>query len=178
MRAAIIRDGVVDNIVVVDQLPDGFVEVDEAEIGDLYDAETGTFSKPPAAPLYNGVDEAITATLKKIEMIAAFKRKQVTSASPQEMASWYHKRVQALAWLQAQDDSYAPSLAIEAEARGISLSSLVNKILEKSSDFLAAEAAIAAAAGKHKDTLRAMGENEATTVAEIEAYDLFSQWPV
>lgn len=56
MRVAVIKDGVVESIMVAaedwrDHFPDVFgVESEAASVGDLYDAETGALSAPAPAP--------------------------------------------------------------------------------------------------------------------------------
>lgn len=108
------------------------------------------------------------------DRIAKDKRDMVTaSTSPAEMASWSIKRAEALDWQSSQLAADAPSLATEAQVRGIALADLVAKVLEKGTLLSQLEAAIAGRCGSIQDAARA-----ATTTAELEAIDLLTGWPV
>lgn len=111
---------------------------------------------------------------READAIARAKRDDVTTAfSPAEMASWAIKRAEALAYQASGNAADAPSLAMEAAARGVSLGILVSKVLAKSTMLAALEATIAGRCGAIQDTATA-----ATSEAELLAIDLTAGWPV
>lgn len=117
---------------------------------------------------------AISAKCAACDALAKSKRDAVVSnISPAEMASWPIKHSEALAYQSSPIDASAPNLAIEALARGVATSTLVARVLDKSSQLAALEAQIAGVNGKHNDAVAAM-----TTVDAITAYDNSIGWPV
>lgn len=106
--------------------------------------------------------------------MAKEKRDAVTAnISPAEMASWPIKRAEALAYKSAGTDSSAPSLFLEAQARGVALAALVEIVLANAAMLSSLEAGIAGRCGAIKDAASA-----ATSVDELEAIDITGGWPV
>jgi len=125
----------------------------------------GTFSTTPRP-----VEQLRAAKLAAIEAHAAGLRQAVVGqTSPAEMASWAIKRTEALALSSGGD---APMLKAEAEARGVPLAALADKVLEKAALFASAEAAISGAAGRHADAVKRLDTAEA-----IVDYDYLAGWP-
>jgi hypothetical protein len=125
------------------------------------------------------VVEAIPLAVKQAEVIAAADRKAktvrdavVANISAAEMASWPIKRAEGLAYQASANAADAPNLALEAQARGVTLADLVAKVINKSAMLSALEAAIAGRCGALQDAARA-----ATTVAELAAIDIEAGWP-
>jgi hypothetical protein len=123
------------------------------------------------------IDQARSALILASDLFAKSKRDAIVSnISAAEMASWPIKRSEALSWQAAgaaATDAMAPNLAMEAQARGISLASLVDKVLAKAADLSQLEALIAGVNGRHNDAILAM-----ETAAEIAGYDITEGWPV
>lgn len=118
--------------------------------------------------------EAVANTIAAAERTAAEKRNLVVAGiSPAEMAGWSIKRAEALAWQASGQDTDAPSLVLEAQARGVPLADLVGKVLGKAQALAALEAGIAGRCGAIQDAARA-----ATTFAELRAIDPTAGWPV
>lgn len=102
------------------------------------------------------------------------KRDSVTARySSAEMASWPIKRAEALAYQESGLPADAPSLTLEAGARGIPLDDLVGKVLNKSTLLSQLEAGIAGRCGAIQDAARAAG-----SIAELEAIDVNAGWPI
>ncbi len=136
------------------------------------------------------LSEAKTKRTDEINAYAAGQRNQLISGrSPGEMASWAVKLLDALAVLQQQNSPYAPILAdiatiaglqttpnsinaAMAEIRGITEAEYVQKVIVRSSPYIAAELVIDAIRGKHCDAIMAM-----TTVEEIITYNWRTDWP-
>jgi hypothetical protein len=116
----------------------------------------------------------IAEKLAAVDELAAGQRaRAVARASPAEMASWTLKLQEAKAWLASQDDADAPMLALEAQARGATLAVLVSKVIAKAQAYRRAEAAIAGAAGRHRDAVAAL-----QTIGDVAAYDITAGWPL
>lgn len=178
MRAAVLSDtDLVINIIEVgclDDFPD--LPMTEAgqgcEIGALYDRLTNTFF-PPKPPII-GIEEFRVGVVKKADSIARQKRDMVVAGiSPAEMASWPIKRAEALAYQSTGAESAAPSLALEAQARGVAIADLAGKVLAKAAQLAALEAGIAGRCGAIQDAAAA-----AQSDAELLAIDLEAGWPV
>ena len=111
---------------------------------------------------------------KAIESLATTKRNLVIAPySPGEMASWPIKRAEALAYQASANTADAPNLQAEANARGVSLSTLVGKVIADAQRFSAIEAAIAGTSGRHRDAVKAL-----TSHAQIMSYDYTTGWPL
>lgn len=124
---------------------------------------------------YDAVEiEEIRASVEwKIEQYAIDLRKKVIEdVSEEEMASWWKKEQQAHAYNSTGDPADAHDLHTEALNRGMALDKLVNKVLTKANYFHDMEAKIAGVAGKHKDTIRRLGDSHA-----IAGYDYSVNWP-
>ena len=117
---------------------------------------------------------AIAEVTQDAERIARQKREQVVAGiSPAEMASWPIKRAEALAYQASQSTADAPSLQIEATARGISLDVLVEKVLVKAQALAVLEAGIAGRCGAIQDQAKAC-----TAPSLVRALDVNSGWPL
>ena len=102
-----------------------------------------------------------------VDKAAASLRDRVTAGtSPAEMSSWPIKLDEANA-------GGGPMLTLEAGYRGITEAALIVLVLEKAQQLSTLEAQIAGVSGMHRDTIDAM-----TTIAEVVAYDMRSDWPV
>lgn len=118
-------------------------------------------NKPTAAKICAAVDR-----------LAKDKRNAVVSnISAAEMASWPIKRAEALAFTVSGLATDAPTLNIEAAARGITLAALVAKVLAKAALFTTLEAQIAGTCGKHQDAVALL------PLTDIAAYDITTGWP-
>lgn len=114
------------------------------------------------------------ACVAKIEALATAKRNTVVAPySPGEMASWPIKLAEALAYQASGNSADAPNLSVEASARGMALSTLVQKVIADAQRFSAIEAAIAGTSGRHRDAVKAL-----TSHAQIMAYDYTTGWPL
>ena len=124
-------------------------------------------------------DETWDYKLQTIEEFRAFQLKQSDSyasyvrstflapASPYEAASWAIKLADAKAF-----PAYSEMLAIEADARGITTSDLVTKILGKAQALAQLEALISGVNGKHNDTIKAL-----TDIESVKGYDWRGGYP-
>lgn len=111
---------------------------------------------------------------RQADDIARMKRDQVVAGiSPAEMASWSIKRAEALAYQSSSNVADAPSLLLEAQARGVPLADLAGKVLIKAAQLAALEAAIAGRCGAIQDAATA-----AQSEADLLAIDLEAGWPV
>lgn len=99
--------------------------------------------------------------------------KVIMPISTGEMASWPIKLAEASKYAQTGQASDAPMLAAEAQARGIELAALVQKVGGNATTFAGLESAIAGVDGKHRDAIKAL-----TTFDEVAAYDYLTGWPV
>lgn len=107
------------------------------------------------------------------DLIAKEKRdKAVAGISTAEMANWPIKRGEALAYQSSGEESDAPNLQIEADARGVSLSELAVSVLAKATELSRLEALIAGHCGKLQDALHA-----AQSDPDLDAVDITSGWP-
>lgn len=127
----------------------------------------------------------LSATIaeKKAEIDAYATELRIKAAggvSP-EQASWAIKSAQAQKYAATQNISDAPLLNAEAQYRGDTLQSIVNRVLNNANGLLDMEAKIAGVAGKHKDAIAAL-QVENPTAADFRAvldYDYKSDmdWP-
>lgn len=112
------------------------------------------------------ISEAKANRIQVVENCAASIRGLIVAdTSPAEMSSWALKLNEARA-------GGGDMLALEAQYRGISESSLIDKILINAQQLAMAEAMIAGVSGKHSDAINAL-----TSVEEVCAYDMRSGWP-
>lgn len=120
------------------------------------------------------VADAIAKKCAHVDTIAIEKRSTVVgNVSPYEAASWSIKRAEAVAYSASENPSDAPMLSLEAANRGVPVSNIVSRVSANAAAFGTYESAIAGVAGKHKDVLKTL-----TTVAEIQAYDITTGWPL
>lgn len=96
----------------------------------------------------------------------------VANISPAEMASWSIKQAEAAAYGVSGLVSDAPMLAIEAEARGVDLATLVAKVVGKGGALSQIEATIAGVSGKHVDAVKSLA-----SFATVLSYDWLTDWP-
>jgi hypothetical protein len=85
---------------------------------------------------------------------------------PSEMAAWATKYAEAKALQASGKPSDAPNLVAEAAFRGITLTVLATKVIQKFNQTANREARIAGLAGKYKDIVANLGSFDA-----INAYD-------
>lgn len=101
-----------------------------------------------------------------VDLVAASLRNQATAGtSPAEMSSWPLK-------LAAAQAGGSPMLALEAQYRGITEAELVQLVLDSAAQLSQLEAVISGVSGKHRDAINAL-----TTIEEVCAYDMRSDWP-
>jgi hypothetical protein len=93
-------------------------------------------------------------------------------ATPEEMSTWPIKRAEALAYQVSQNADDAPTLAIEASIREVSLASIVSRVLTNAAVLLEAEITIAGTSGLHRDAVEAL-----ETIAAVDTYDYSAGWP-
>lgn len=118
-------------------------------------------------------EERRAELLRAVDLLARDKRNDIVAdISPAEMASWPIKRAEALAYEASGLATDAPSLAVEADARNISLPELVAKVLAKAAQLSYIEAQIAGYAGKLQDQINAAEDEQA-----LEAIDITAGWP-
>lgn len=98
-----------------------------------------------------------------------------------EQASWAIKSAQAQKYAVTNDPLDAPLLNAEAQYRGDTLQSIVDRVMANANGLLDIEAKIAGVAGKHKDAVAAL-QVENPTAADFRAvldydYKSDSEWP-
>ncbi len=139
-----------------------------------YVAETG--EEPDPMPPGEGMTLEQLRTEKRalVENKAGELRKAfVGRAHPAEMALWPAKIAEARAYLAEPGSPLTPPLLrAEALARGTSVDALAALVVNNAIAHAKAEAAIAGAAGKHKDALAGL-----KTLEELDAYDIDAGWP-
>lgn len=120
------------------------------------------------------VEDCANYVCLQIEKMATSKRNVVVSPySPGEMAAWPIKRAEALTYQSSGNPSDVPNLNAEAASRGMSLQTLVTKVLSDAARFSWIEAHIAGTSGKHRDAIRTC-----QTIEEITSYNYNTGWPV
>lgn len=125
------------------------------------------------APPPQSFEERQSELIRAVDLLARDKRNDIVAdISPAEMASWPIKRAEALAYQVSGLEADAPSLAVEADARNISLPELVAKVLAKAAQLSYIEAQIAGYAGKLQDQV-----NAAEDQAALDAIDITAGWP-
>ena len=113
---------------------------------------------------------ALAAMSRMVDLHAAWLRNEfLAGTSPFEAASWPLKALEASGFA---DSRQAKSLAIEADARGVSVESIVERVLRNAQALGALEAVIAGTAGKHRDALK-----ELKTADDVYGYDWRGGWP-
>jgi hypothetical protein len=191
VRAALVNSAthIVASLTVVDSanipdIPGYWVVVDEAgqaqkdyiytPYGIENPAGGGTFSAPvPVRTL----EDARVEKLAAINTYAADLRRTVRQAAQpyateEEMTSWPIKRAEALAYQVSLAAADAPTLAIEAAARNVSLNEIANRVSANAMYLTSMEATISGVAGKHRDAVNALAD-----VASVDAYDYSADWP-
>lgn len=130
-------------------------------------------SLAPAPPTPDLAAE-ISARQREVDLLAKGKRDAIVATiSPAEMASWPIKRSEALMYQASSLPADAPTLGLEAEARGIPLAALVTKVLAKAQNLATLEAGISGHCGKLNDQLAACA-----TLTEIAVINIDAGWPV
>lgn len=115
---------------------------------------------------FGSLEEAQADRLHHIELLAfAMRERMLAGTHPAEMSSW------ALKLAEAQQGG-GPLLDAEAAARGIPASNLVTKVLANAQALAMAEAAIAGAAGRHRDMVRSLPD-----IQSVITYDFTGGWP-
>ncbi|MDP2808651.1 MAG: hypothetical protein Q8O34_00715 [Rhodocyclaceae bacterium] len=138
---------------------DGWVSPDDVAVQSIIDAYT--------------IADSAAHVCTEIDAHAAEMRNRVTAGiSPGEMASWAIKRAEAVVYALTGNPADAPLLSLEAQARGVPLADVCARVSANSTALGGLEAAIAGAAGRHRDAVKACA-----TFAEIAAYDWRTGWP-
>lgn len=120
------------------------------------------------------VGDAANFVCVKIEAMATQKRNIVIAPfSAGEMSAWPIKRSEAILFKQTNNPSDAPYLANEATIRGITLLTLVDKVIADAARFSNIEAAIAGTSGKHRDAIKSL-----TTFEQVMNYNYTTGWPL
>lgn len=91
----------------------------------------------------------------------SLREQAVGDTSFAEMAGWPIKKAEALAYQSSRNAADAPLLALEAQARGVDLALVVERVLLNAERYMSLEARIAGIAGKHKDAVRLAPSYEA-----------------
>lgn len=117
--------------------------------------------------------DAIARRCEEINMYASgLRNAAVRGRSSGEMASWTMKANEARLYTATGAPADAPTLALTAQVRGITLDALVAKVLDQAAPFLQAEAYIDGVRGRHCDAVQAMVD-----VRDVMAYDWRAGWP-
>lgn len=145
---------------------------------------------PDNSGQYPTLAEAKLAKLEEMETHAAVLRNSVIRGrSVGEMASWGIKLMEALSILGSQPSPFSALMPAIATAlglpqtptslcqalgaqRGLTAAQFATKVVQQAAPFLAAEIAIDAARGVHRDAIEAC-----TTIQQLIAYDWHSGWP-
>ncbi len=128
----------------------------------------------PAEAIAQTLAATKAAKSRECDLLAKGKREAFTATiAPGEMASWSIKRAEAMAYQATAQATDAPSLVVEAEARGIVLIDLVAKVLAKAEQLSYIEALLAGINGKHNDAIAQLD-----TAAAVRAYDITAGWPM
>ncbi len=106
------------------------------------------------------VGDCIDAEAKRI------RAKALKAVDPSEMAAWATKYAEAKALQAGGPPADAVNLQAEADFRGITLTQLATKVVQKFNQTANREAKIAGLAGKHKDAVTALG-----SFAAVNSYD-------
>lgn len=118
--------------------------------------------------------DLINVRCSYVDKLATNKRNKVIATySPGEMAAWPIKRSEAILYKQTSTPTDAPYLANEAAIRGITLVSLVDKVIADATTFSNIEAAIAGTSGKHRDAIKSL-----TTFEQVMNYNYTTGWPL
>lgn len=118
------------------------------------------------------IEQARAARKAEISAYATAMRNRVIGGySAGEMASWPLKLAEARAF-QADPLADCPLLTMEAQARGVPLASLAQRVQENATLFAGLEALIAGVEGMHRDAVEALSD-----FGLIAAYDFSGGWP-
>lgn len=146
----------------------GVREVDPGKVDDVWTQRWEVFDLPLS------LGDKCNQIKRQADDLARMKRDQVVAGiSPAEMASWSIKRAEAMAYQSSSNVADAPSLLLEAQARGVPLADLAGKVLTKAAQLAALEASIAGRCGAIQDAATA-----AQSEADLLAIDLEAGWPV
>lgn len=119
------------------------------------------------------LEEVKSHVMKKVDQFAARIRMQfLQDISPAEMASWSTKEKLAKEYVSTTGASDPGVLLIEAQTRGISLDSLIEKILTKAELYYQLEGVICGLNGKHNDAIKLL-----PTIEDVANYDYTTGWP-
>lgn len=118
------------------------------------------------------IEQARAARKAEISAYATAMRNRVIGGySAGEMASWPLKLAEARAF-QADPLADCHLLTMEAQARGVPLASLAQRVQENATLFAGLEALIAGVEGMHRDAVEALSD-----FGQIAAYDFSGGWP-
>lgn len=95
----------------------------------------------------------------------------ISGYSRGELAGWPILRAEALAYI-ADAGADVPNIALEAQARGCDVPTLVAKVLANAQFYDAMRAQIAGNSGRHRDAIMALADFDA-----IAGYDFSTGWP-
>jgi hypothetical protein len=96
----------------------------------------------------------------------------VVDTSPAEMAGWSILREEAKQYAVSGNEEDCPAIAFEAQQRGVSVPSLVERVQANVVKFDALRATIAGISGKHRDTITSL-----QTLEQVLSYDYTTDWP-
>ena len=135
----------------------------------------GNIPNPPDAIVEYilSIAEVKASKKEEIDKFAATLRSLfLPNISTIEMASWSIKQQKASEFIASSGVTINPILQIEASARGITVASLVNKIINKATLVSQLEATVSGLTGKHNDIVLAL-----TTKQEVIDYNFKIGWP-
>lgn len=127
------------------------------------------------------ISATIAEKKAEIDEYAKELRLKASGGVSPEQASWAIKSAQAQKYAVTNDPLDAPLLNAEAQYRGDTLQSIVDRVMANANGLLDMEAKIAGVAGKHKDAVAALQvENPAEAdFLAVRDYDYKSdvEWP-
>lgn len=125
-------------------------------------------------PMWPALNDAKADVKSCAQRMACEMRNTVTAGiSSAEMASWPIKQAEAAAYAKTQDAATAPALKIEADARGMPLSDLVDRVLRNAQQLAALEAMIAGRCGAICDAADA-----AQSFDDLDEIKINDGWPL
>lgn len=143
--------------------PHPLLGVLEAVTPDGYALVDGVYRQTWDVNMDDALGAAKMIALAAVEAMAQCKRAAaVMDYSAAEMEAWGAKRAEALAYQVSSSADDAPLLHREAQARGMMLNELVDKVLWKAAELEVLETGIAVTSGKKRDAVMAC-----TTVQEV-----------
>lgn len=135
----------------------------------------GNLPEPPEiiTPPEKTIEDYKREKLAEVDLFAARLRvKFLPNISAAEMASWSIKEKLARDYINSLGSSDPGLLAVEAAARGITLSELITKVLDKANAYQYLEGTISGLNGKHNDTIKSL-----STIDEVVNYNFTTGWP-